>query len=714
MFENSFWIKATRNTGEVCPVFKHEFCCKKEVKSAVLNISALGVYEAQINGSRVGDFVMAPGWTAYQERIQYQTYDVTDMLKDDNTIKVYLGKGWYSGRLVIYGYSECYGGVNALIAELNIEYQDGTTEQIVSNGSSWQYTKSGILSSEIYDGEVYDAAAEETDWKPAYNYKYSKQQLIPQEGEIVCEHEILKPVAMFTTPKGERVIDFGQNITGYVSFEIDAKIGEKLSYRHSEVLDKDGNFYTENLRTAKARIEYVCKDGIQSYKPHFTFMGFQYICLDEIPEGVTADNFKAIVVHSKMERTGYFECSNEKVNKLFENVIWGQKGNFLDIPTDCPQRDERLGWTGDAQIFIKTASYNFNVLKFFKKWLGDLKAEQMPDGSVTNIVPNVFNIHYTNGAGYSDAAVICPWQMYLTYNDTDILKNHIDSMKAWVDYVRRLGTEEYLWQGIGEFGDHLALNKSGINTRDEFISTAFYAYSTELVVKALKVLGDNEYKKYEELHANIVEKFCECFDDYYTQTECVLALQFGLTKDVKKTAAKLVDFIKKADDTMETGFIGTPYLLYTLSDNGYADIAYDLLLREEYPSWLFSVNMGATTIWEHWDSLNDKGEMWSPQMNSFNHYAYGSVASWMYEVICGIRPDEEKPGFEHIILNPIPSKRLEWAKATINTKYGEVTSGWHYEGDNVIFECDIPVTATLIIKDKKTELTAGKHKIVIM
>lgn len=715
MFENSFWIKTIVDTKEVCPVFKYNFLCDKKIKKAILNISALGVYEAVINGVRVGNFVMAPGWTAYQNRIQYQSYDVTNILKNDNEIRVYAGKGWYRGRLVEWSFCDCYGGVTAIIGQLDIEFEDGTSEQIVTS-SAWQCAKSQILFSEIYDGEIYDARIEPNEWNYCYNYKYSKQQLIPQEGEIVCEQETLLPVAMFKTPKGETVIDFGQNMTGYISFDIIAKSGERLVYRHAEVLDKEGNFYTENLRSAKQKIEYICKEGKQSYKPHFTFMGFRYICIDEMPEGVTKENFKAIVVHSDMKRTGYFTCSNEKVNKLYSNVIWGQKDNYLDVPTDCPQRDERLGWTGDAQVFVKTASYNFDVAKFFKKWLRDLKAEQLPTGSVPNIVPNVLNTHYADCSAWGDAAVICPWQIYLTYGDIEILEEQAESMKAWVDYVRTLGDEEYLWLGHKEFGDWLALDgdedrKYMGASRDEFISSAFFAYSARILAKALKVLNRSEYREYEKLHKNIIDKFRNTYPEYYTQTECVLALCFNIAEDKEKTAKKLADLIIGAGNVLQTGFVGTPYLLYALSENGYSELAYTLLLQEKYPSWLFSVNMGATTVWEHWDSINENGEMWATNMNSFNHYSYGAVASWMYETVAGIRVDEEKPGFEHIILQPIADRRLDYANASVETKYGTITSGWRYENEKLIYECEIPKPATFIYSGNKRELMPGKHLI---
>lgn len=365
MFENSIWIKSRNDYGDVCPIFQKSFELEKEVKSAVLNITAMGVYEAEINGERVGNFIMAPGWTAYDKRHQYQSYDVTSMLGEKNKLEVTVGKGWYRGRLVINRIQNGWGGVSSIIAELDIIFADGSRQTICTD-QSWKSAQSKIRFSEIYDGEVYDASYNNEEWENIGIFRFRKDLLIPQEGEYVTEQETVLPQKMFITPKGEKVIDFGQNLTGYIEFDVNAHEGDKIEYSHGEVLDSDGNFYNDNLRTAKQKIEYVCKDGKQKYKPHFTFMGFRYIRIDNAPEEVGMDNFKAIVVHSEMKRTGYFKCSNPKVNKLYSNIIWGQKGNFLDVPTDCSQRDERLGWTGDAQVFVKTAAYNYDVKNSLK------------------------------------------------------------------------------------------------------------------------------------------------------------------------------------------------------------------------------------------------------------------------------------------------------------------------------------------------------------
>ena len=711
MFEKSMWIKSRRDFGDVCPVFRFDFEFEQEVVNAVLNITAMGVYEAELNGKRVGNFIMAPGWTAYDKRHQYQSYDITSMLKEKNTIAVTVGKGWYRGRICEDRITNGWGGVSAVIIEIDIRFADGTETVIVSD-DNWKTAQSPIRFSEIYDGEVYDASFADDEWEPAGFFWFRKDLLIPQEGEYVTEHEVIMPNSLIITPKGERVIDFGQNITGYVEIEADAKLGEKIEYSHAEVLDADGNFYTENLRTAKARIEYICRDGKQKYKPPFTFMGFRYIRIDSAPENMTVDNFKAIVVHSEMKRTGYFKCSNTKINKLFSNIIWGQRDNFFDIPMDCPQRDERLGWTGDAQIFIKTATYNFDVKRFFQKWLHDLKAEQTNDGSVPSVVPNIFGNGALGRPCWSDAAVICPWQIYLSYGDIRILEEQIDSMTAWVEYMRR-DSSGFLWLNDKHYGDWLGLDNTDGSYKGVsdyiLISCAFFAYSTGLLIKALKALG-RPTAEYEELYINIVKAFNQRFTEYKTQTECALALCFDIAEDKRSVADKLAELIKKNGNNLTTGFVGTPYLLPALSENGYTELAYSLFLKEEYPSWLFSVNMGATTVWEHWDGRMANGEFWSAAMNSFNHYAYGAVGSWMYETVAGIRIDEEKPGFENVILKPVPDKRLDWAEASVITKYGTVRSKWYYDkNDNIHYEFDVPNTATIIIDGNEKQVNKGRY-----
>lgn len=708
------WIKSRLDYGEVCSIFRKTFSCGKNVIKAKLQITAMGVYEACLNGMRIGNFFLAPGWTEYDKRHQYQTYDVTEYIKDKNTFDVTVGKGWYRGMLIEWRDQNIWGGVSAIIAALNIEYDDGTIQTVFTD-TTWHTSESPIRMSEIYDGETYDALFVPSDWEAASILHASKSSLIPQEGEVVCEHGHIPVKAVIRTPNGETVFDFGQNMAGYVSFSVNAKKGDIIEYSHGETLDKDGNLYTKNLRSAKQHIRYICRDGKQSYRPHFTFMGFRYIRIERIPEGMSASDFTAVPIYSDMRRTGYFDCSNNKVNRLYENVIWGQKSNFIDVPTDCPQRDERLGWTGDAQVFIKTAAYNFDVKKFFQKWLHDLAAAQKDDGAVPQVIPSVLPTNtFLPCAGWGDAAVICPWQIYVAYGDKSILEEQLNSMEAWINYILSHTTEEYLWCGANQLGDWLALDAvGGISeenmcgaSNEDLVASAYFAYSVSIVIKARNVLGLSTVY-YQNLYNNILTAFRKKFKDYRTQTECVLALAFDLTKNRKETAEKLVRLIKENNNKLSTGFVGTTYLLTALSYNGYTELAYSLLLEEDYPSWLFSVNMGATTIWEHWDGMKKDGSMWSDKMNSFNHYAYGSVAAWMYETILGIKVDESRPGFENVILHPQPDRRLKWAEGSFETKYGTIKSKWHYEDECVRYEFTVPNKAVIIIGKNSYKVNKG-------
>lgn len=703
------WIRPKKDYGDVCPVYRRCFNSEKEIKSASLDITAMGVYEAYINGERIGDFIMAPGWTAYDKRHQYQTYDITDKIKSANEITVTVGKGWYRGDLVVWRINNIWGDIPGIIAVIKLVYTDGT-EEVIETNTEWQVAESAIRFSEIYDGEIYDATYEIAEWDKTEYYYATTLSLIPQEGEIVREQESIKPISMITAPNGEKVIDFGQNMTGYVKISFNGKCGDKIIYSHAETLDSAGNFYTANLRSAKQRVEYICRDGEQEYKPHHTFMGFRYIRLDEAPDYITADMFEAIVVHSDIKRTGHFECSNEKINKLYQNIIWGQRGNFLDIPTDCPQRDERIGWTADAQIFIKTAAYNYDVEKFFNKWLKDLICEQRGNGVVPTAVPDVLN--FVPAAGWGDAATICPWQIYLSYGNKDILERHIESMISWVEYIHSRGEEEFLWIGDEQMGDWLGLDgtdESNTGASDaDLIASAFFARSTEILIKSLQVLN-KETKYYENMYSEILSAYQRRFKEYKTQTECAISLAFNLAENKAETAERLAGMIKQNGNKLTTGFLGTPYIMDALSENGYADVAYSLFLQEEYPSWLYSVNMGATTIWEHWDSIKTDGSMWHVSMNSFNHYAYGCVGAWMYETICGINIDECKPGFERIIICPKPDERLKWANASIETRYGIIKSGWKFVDNEIVYEFEIPQPACVEIENEKFELDAGKY-----
>ena len=708
------WITPADDMQEVVPVFRKAFQIDKAIKQASLFITALGVYEAHLNDTRIGKFILAPGWTSYEHRLQYQEYDVTDLLHSSNQLTVTVGKGWYRGRIPGWVTNErALRGPVALLAELHLTYHDGSSEMIVSD-ESWEVLESQIRLAELYDGEICDASFTPDFSGKVMLYDGPFHTLIPQEGEEVHEQEHLAVAKVFTTPKGELVMDFGQNVTGYVQTSLTAAKGSRVKLSFAEVMDKEGNFYTENYRSAKAKYCYICKDGEQTYKPSLTFYGFRYIRIDEFPGGIEQakpENFTAIAVYSDIRQTGCLSCSNPLLNQLFSNILWGQKGNFLDIPTDCPQRDERLGWTGDAQVFIRTACLNYDVEKFFLKWLGDLKAEQGENGYVGHVIPDCLHAEKSSAA-WGDAAAICPWELYLAYGNPQILENQFASMCKWVDYITSDTTTPYLWTGGTHYGDWLGLDApsgSYKGSSDEgLIASAFYAYSTSLVIKAGKALG-RDVSSYETLYERIVAAFRQAYPEYKTQTECVLAVHFHLAADLQKTADQLAEMVKACGVKLQTGFVGTPYLLHVLSDFGYTDLAYSLLLREQYPSWLYAVTKGATTIWEHWDGIMENGDFWSADMNSYNHYAYGSVADWVYGTAAGIRPVEAFPGYEKVCIAPHPDARLDWLKAELETRHGKIVSLWKKEENVWRYEITTPTDTVIVIDGTEHSVTAGTY-----
>ncbi|MBR3106568.1 MAG: family 78 glycoside hydrolase catalytic domain [Clostridia bacterium] len=712
--KNSLWITVSKETGDVAPVFRKTFSAEKQLKKAALEITALGVYEAELNGERVGDFILAPGWTSYDHRLQVQTYDVTDLLQTENDLRVTVGRGWFRSPMPGWMDSEDkqrrYRQPCGLIARLTICYTDGR-KTVIGTDESWAWAESPVRFSEIYDGERYDAQFKTKDWQAVSLLEWPKDILIPQEGEIVRETECVAARRVFRTPKGETVVDFGQEITGFVEFTVAANAGDTVSFTHGEVLDADGNFYNANYRSAKALVEYTCREGKQTWHPRLTFFGFRYIKLLAWPNDPSPEDFTAIVLHSDMRRTGWLKSGNDELNQLFSNIVWGQRGNFLDVPTDCPQRDERLGWTGDAQVFIKTASYFFDVERFFKKWLHDLKADQRASGEVGQVIPDVMP-EGGSSAAWGDAATICPWQIYQTYGDLSVLEDQFDSMKKWVDYITSVTKTPNLWIDHFHFGDWLGLDApSGSykgSTREDFIASAFYAHSTELVVNAGKLLG-KDVSAYERLHENIVSAFRAAFPEYKTQTEHVLAAHFSLAPDPQKTADALAELLRKDGIQLRTGFVGTPYILHVLSNYGHADLAWSLVLRRKYPGWLYPVTKGATTIWEHWDGIKEDGSFWSKDMNSFNHYAYGAVADWIFEQAAGIRHAEDKPGFAELIYAPHPDKRLGWLQVKLETRHGPISALWVFQEDGVRYELETPVRTLVCLNGEERWIEKGKY-----
>ncbi len=706
------WISPATDMEEVCPRFSLDFDLKRtDIKEATLYITAHGSFVAHLNGERMGDEIMSPGWTSYAHRLQYLTFDVACFLKQQNSLCAIVGKGWYRSRLSHD--KDRWHGENmkkpaALLAQLEITYEDGSTQVIITD-ENWNVAESEVRASTIYYGEVLDATFKPQKTEKAVVFEDNMDLLIPQEGEPVRETAYIVPKSVFKAPNGETVVDFGQNITGYVQITVNAKAGDSIVISHGEVLDKDGNFYNANYRSTKSEYICTCAEGENTYKPLLTFYGFRYVRVDKFPCDAKPEHFTAIAVHSDIKKTIDFDCSNPKLNQLFNNILWGQVDNFLDVPTDCPQRDERLGWTGDAQVFIKTACYNYDVERFFSKWLRDMKVDQWEDGRMPQIIPALFNGNNASAA-WGDAATICPWTLYEMYGNSNVLSEHFSMMKKWVDYITANTKDKYLWTGGSHYGDWLGLDApSGSykgSSRDDLIASAYYAYSTSLVIKAGEVLGE-DVKEYIVLYENIVKAFREKFTEYKTQTECALAVHFRLAEDLKATADLLAEKVNSCGGHLQTGFVGTPYLLHALSDFGHSHLAYSLLLREAYPSWLYAVNHGATTVWEHWDGVMENGDFWSTDMNSFNHYAYGAAADWIYSVAAGITP--LAPGFEKVRIAPVPDERLEWMKVSFNSRFGKITSCWRKFEGGWRFEIETPVEAEICIGSKTKTLSAGSY-----
>lgn len=717
-FVEAKWIAPSMEPGDAVIEFEKQFPVKGNVLRGTLVISAAGAYVAELNGSRVGDFVLAPGCTAYDRRLQYQEYDITDLLKNHNRLLVSVGKGWLRSRLT-WKRPELNGMPCALIAAVYIRYSSGDSDCCVTD-ESWTSGLSDTVFNDLWDGETYDATLNSRPKEPVILPELTKEVLIPQEGPFVREQETFFPKRLITTPRGERVIDFGQEIAGYVAVRADASSGDRISLSCGEMLDRDGNFYNANYRSAKSRYTVICREGEAWYKPRFTFYGFRYIRVDEYPGEVDLKNFRAIALYSDMEQTGFIRTSDEKLNRLFQNVLWSQRGNFVDIPTDCPQRDERMGWTGDAQVFARAACYNYDTRRFFSKWLGDVRADQRPDGSVPDTVPNFWNIQRSS-AGWGDVMTVLPWQLYQMYGDARILEKNFEAMKRWVDYITGDTLTPGLWTAPDDsdlkwqkhYGDWLALDAEEGSYRgatpNDLIASAFYAHSTDLLVRAGRAIG-KDMAEYEALYQTISAAFRTRFSRLTTQTEHVLALAFRLTDDEEGTAASLARMIRENGNKLKTGFIGTPYLLHALSDHGYAELAYDLLLQEEYPSWLYEVNHGATTIWEHWDGQKEDGSFWSTDMNSFNHYAYGSVIDWVYSVAGGIRPDPDFPGFQRAVIAPVPSSRLGSLEVEYHSVRGKIVSEWFRSGSGITYRIITPVPARIMIRGEIHEVNPGSYQ----
>jgi alpha-L-rhamnosidase len=717
----SDWIKSSIWFSEVyhpSPMFRKEFNLGKEIASARLYISSLGLYEAEINGEKVGDQVLPPGWTSFHSRVQYQTYDVSTMLSTGaNAIGLTLGNGWYRAFRGFRPNDENLGKESLdVIAQLEVTYTDGTTEVVLTD-DSWKSAMGPIRKSVIYDGETYDARLEmpgwskagfdDSDWKGTEKVRNDKNLIVYPASAPMRKLEELTPMEIMITPEGDTVLDMGQNMVGWIRLKVDCPSGTTITLRHAEVLDKEGNFYIENLRSAKQTNTYICKGGgTEIFEPHFTFQGFRFVDISGYPGEVAKDMLTGVVVNSDLEKTGIFACNDSLINQLQHNIVWGQKGNFVDVPTDCPQRDERMGWTGDCQVFAPTACYNMDCAGFYTKWLRDLAVDQHEDGAVPNVIPNVIG---RGGAhGWQDAAVIVPWTVYQWYGDVRILEEQYESMKSLVEFMRSQAGDAYIWVPTErQYGDWLAFatirsDYPGATTDKDLLASAYFYHSTDIVRKTAKILGkDDVARDYGELMAKIKEAYAKEYItpngrlSSNTQTAYVVALSFGLIPlPLEEVAAKRLAADVNAFGHLTTGFLGTPDLCHVLTKYGYLDEAYKLLYRTDYPCWLYPFTQGATTIWERWDGQKPDGTFQNPGMNSFNHYAYGAVGDWLYRKVAGIDIDPAVPGFKSIIIKPHPGSEMNNVTATHNSPYGKVSSAWEIKDGEFTLTVNVPVNTT--------------------
>jgi alpha-L-rhamnosidase len=714
-------------TSSPAPYLRKEFTLQKELVAARLYATAIGLYECHLNGLRVGDALLTPGWTDYSRRIQYQVYDVTELLNPGpNALGAILGDGWGVGHIAWVG-RQRYADRPLFLAQIILSFSDGSKE-IISTDASWKVTSGPILESDMLMGESYDARRELTDWcNPGYNdsswrgaeiFADNGARLVATNGPVVKRQEELQPVnirEISDLVNRRWIFDLGQNMVGWVRLRVHGEKGTTVGLRYAEVLNPDGTLYTANLRTARNTDYYTLKGGEEEiWEPHFLFHGFRYVELLGFPGSPTEETVTGIVIHSDIPSTGNFACSDPLINQLQHNIVWGQKGNFVDVPTDCPQRDERLGWMGDAQVFSRAAMFNMNVAGFFTKWIHDMEDAQYPDGSYAAVAPNPSA--WANGDGgpaWADAGVICPWMIYQGYGDVRLLETHYSSMQRFIAFLSATSRdglrcyEEYTgWHG---FGDWLALDGSDGRqggTSKELIGTAFFVYSSHLLARIARILGkEQDAGQYDKLSMQVREAFIKKFvlpDGTIkgaTQTSYVLALQFGLLpQDFRsKAVAELVRNIGQRDNHLSTGFVGTPYINWVLSEAGHLDTAYALLKQTSWPAWLYPVTQGATTIWERWDGwTHDKGFQ-DPDMNSFNHYAYGTIGAWMYAVIGGIDLDPQQPAYKHILLHPQPGGGLTHARTELHSLYGLIRSEWTLQKDTFDWQFTVPANTTATV-----------------
>ncbi len=695
---------------------RKEFKIRQPVKRATLYATALGLYGMQLNGERVGNDYFTPGWTDYDKRIYYNTYDVTPMLKEgDNVIGALLADGWFSGYVGGKKRRDRYGEDTRLRAQLVVEYEDGKTEMLGTD-KTWSATTGPTIEADLLMGETYDARLEMPGWDRAGFDAAAwgavsvtskiKVMLQAYPSVTVKRFQELTPRSVTEPKAGVFIFDMGSNFAGFARLKVMGGKGAKITLRFGERLNPDGTLFTTNLMGARATDTYICKgDGVEIWEPRFTYHGFQYVELTGYPGTPDKDAVTGVELTSSTSVAGRFECSNPMLNQLYKNICQTQRANFMDIPTDCPQRDERLGWTGDAQAFIRAACFNADVQTFFRKWLVDLEDAQLANGDLPRVAPSKPS-GGSGGAAWADACVICPWALYEFYGDQAVLERHYDSMVKFMDFREKN-------KKFHGFGDWLHL---GDPTSKELISIAYTAGSAQILSQIAEVLGKkSDSIRYQKLY----KTFRKAFNQKYvgrkgqiegdTQTAYVLALGFDLLdkKDTPLAAAHLIEKIEEADGHLSTGFVGTRDLMNVLTKIGRTDVAYRLLLTDTFPSWLFPVKNGATTIWEHWDGWTPENGFHESEWNSFSHYTYGAVGQWMFENIGGIKSAE--PGFKKIVIQPVMTQELDWAKTSYDSIHGRIAVEWKLDGNKVTMDVEIPpnTTATIHVPGKRQAVRVG-------
>ena len=746
IFEKAKWISPEAMTEpekrKGAGYLKTTFSYKEG--SVRIYATAHGLYEILINGLRITDARLTPGCDEYDKRLQYQEYEITDALKaGENEIFVTLGDGWYRGCNGIDGVRNLYGEDISFLCVLT---GDGDFENVILvTDESWDACENGpIKLTDLELGESFDACASFDEWHKAREMSFTKENLVAQTSPYVTEHEVFEG-RLITTPNGDNVFDFGQNLAGYTSFVIEnAKGGETVRLIHGETLDENGNFTIENFQPGernksggiKQEINYICKPGRNEFRPHFSMFGFRYtkitgdILLSDI-------NIKSIAVYSDMKETAGFECGENAVNKLFENSIWSMKSNFCDIPTDCPTR-ERAGWTGDAAVFVRTGAYLMDCRSVYEKWLANVRVGQHSDGKMAYICPKNSNPGkiaemFSASVGWGDAAVIVPWNLYKIYGDKQILADNYEMMKKWVDFLGRRAGKSKLKNRFGknpyrkyiidtgmDYGewcepgaDVMKTMMAAFKDGQPEVATAYYAYSSGILAEVAEILGfEADGRKYKEISEKATEayRYLVLNDGHIRserQCEYVRPLAFSLLtkEEAEVAAADLNDLVVKNDYHLNTGFLSTPFLCSVLADYGYADTAYRLLLQKSYPSWLYAVEKGATTIWETWDGIREDGTV----HDSLNHYSYGAVSGWLLSGVLGIRYD-----FDRVLIKPVPDKRLKYAKGYYDSPKGRIVSEWKYieETDSFAYRFEIPKELEVEVElpgREKRLLTGGNY-----